>query len=94
MLPLVISTTGGRREDYEAVVTVMEELGLVDSNLQDFIWCSWRPILQSARDSAAGLPIDWDSPWWRDVLARVLQALRNDPEAGFASLFEDYEQFA
>ena len=71
-----------------------QELGLVDYNLQDFIWCSWRPILQSARDSAAGLPIDWDSPWWRDVLARVLQALRNDPEAGFASLFEDYEQFA
>ena len=71
-----------------------QELGLVDSNLQDFIWCSWRPILQSAQDSAAGLPIDWDSPRWRDVLARVLQALHNDPEAGFASLFEVYEQFA
>ena len=28
---LVISTTGGRREDYEAVVKVMEELGMVDS---------------------------------------------------------------
>ena len=28
---LVISTTGGRREDYEAVAGVMEELGLVDS---------------------------------------------------------------
>lgn len=28
---LVISTTGGRREDYEAVVEVMAELGLVDS---------------------------------------------------------------
>lgn len=28
---LVISTTGGRREDYEAVVDVMSELGLVDS---------------------------------------------------------------
>nr|WP_231980063.1 molybdopterin-binding protein [Tessaracoccus coleopterorum] len=28
---LVISTTGGRREDYEAVVAVMEESGLVDS---------------------------------------------------------------
>jgi len=28
---LVISTTGGRREDYEAVVSVMRTLGLVDS---------------------------------------------------------------
>ncbi len=28
---LVISTTGGRREDYEAVVGVMNELGLVDT---------------------------------------------------------------
>ncbi|MBB1482473.1 molybdopterin molybdenumtransferase MoeA [Tessaracoccus sp. MC1865] len=28
---LVISTTGGRREDYEAVVDVMNDLGLVDS---------------------------------------------------------------
>ncbi|MHA6510311.1 molybdopterin molybdotransferase MoeA [Tessaracoccus sp. Y1736] len=28
---LVISTTGGRREDYEAVASVMERLGLVDS---------------------------------------------------------------
>lgn len=28
---LVISTTGGRREDYETVVQVMNELGLVDS---------------------------------------------------------------
>ncbi|MDO5677765.1 MAG: molybdopterin molybdotransferase MoeA [Propionibacteriaceae bacterium] len=28
---LVISTTGGRREDYQAVVGVMNELGLVDS---------------------------------------------------------------
>ena len=28
---LVISTTGGRREDYEAVAAVMERLGLVDS---------------------------------------------------------------
>ncbi|CAJ0821548.1 hypothetical protein LMG19087_04472 [Ralstonia wenshanensis] len=71
-----------------------QELGLVDSNLQDFIWCSWRPILQSSQGSAAVLPIDWDSPRWRDVLARVLQALRNDSEAGFAGLFEDYEQFA
>lgn len=28
---LVISTTGGKREDYEAVVAVMQEVGLVDS---------------------------------------------------------------
>ncbi|ANJ75403.1 DUF4123 domain-containing protein [Ralstonia insidiosa] len=71
-----------------------QELGLVDSNLQDFIWCSWRPILQSVQDGIVSKPIDWDAPLWRDVLARVLQALRDDPDAGFASLFEDREQFA
>lgn len=68
-----------------------QELGLVDSNLQDFIWCSWRPMLQGAQDGIVGRPIDWDAPQWRDVLARVLQTLRDEPDAGFAGLFEEHK---
>ncbi|AXW63996.1 hypothetical protein CJO94_19650 (plasmid) [Ralstonia solanacearum] len=71
-----------------------QELGLTDSNLQDFVWCSWQPGLQNAPDGAIGRSIEWDEPHWRDVLTRVLQGLRDDPDAGFAGVFEEHKHFA
>lgn len=83
--------------DADTITQLLEigrEFGLTEFNLQDFLWCSWQPGSQNAPDRAIGRPIDWDEPRWRNVLERVLQGLRETPDASFAGLFEEHKHLA
>lgn len=58
-------------------------LKLRDTNAQDYVYATWR------HDIPEGQPreLSWQAPHASAVLQRVLQALRQQPEARFATLY-------
>lgn len=60
-----------------------ERLGLQDTNLDDYVWCSWRPYPSEGRSHEFA----WQSSDGAALLAQVLKTLRQDPDNSFANLF-------
>lgn len=65
--------------------------GLIDADLDDFVWCSWRIEPATPHQPARADAIDWQDAGWSALLQRVLGALRAEPDAGFASLFDEHK---
>lgn len=61
------------------------KLGLADTNLEDYVWCSWRSA------ATAGEPRErpWHSERGTVLLNQILDALRREPEARFASVYAE-----
>lgn len=59
------------------------QLGLIGVNAEDYVHCSW------LHEASGGAPQtrDWRLPGAARVLGRVLQTLRSDPQARFATVF-------
>jgi hypothetical protein len=62
-----------------------QSLGLNDDNLEDFVAVTWRA------HASAGISRDgfWQSAREADLLARILGALRQQPEARFGTLYAE-----
>lgn len=62
-----------------------QRLGLQGPNLQDYVWCTWRPNAPAG----ASRELPWQSERGAALLAHLLKTLRQQPESRFASLFAD-----
>lgn len=65
--------------------------GLADADLEDFVWCSWQIEPGADQRPVRATSIDWRDARWSVLLQRVLNALRSEPDAGFAQLFEEHK---
>ncbi len=60
-----------------------QRLALTDANLDDYVWCSWRPYPTEGRSHE----FPWQAPNGAAMLTHILKTLRQNPDNSFANLF-------